>query len=62
MKIIQNYVGAAHKIRFIALSATIPNAEDITEWLDQCSTNPAKCFKYAKATNYLGRSDIISLA
>lgn len=47
MKIVQSYVGTARKIRFIALSATIPNAEDITEWLDQCSINPAKCFKYA---------------
>lgn len=45
MKIIQSYLGTAQKIRFIAVSATIPNAEDIAEWLDQCSTSPVKCFK-----------------
>lgn len=48
MKIIANYIGSSHSgLRFIALSATIPNAEDIAEWFDQCSTNPAKCFRCA---------------
>lgn len=46
MKLIQSYMGSTYSIRFIALSATIPNAEDITEWLDRSSTTPAKCFKY----------------
>lgn len=38
MKIIQEYHGVQQKIRFLAVSATIPNVEDVAEWIDASLT------------------------
>lgn len=48
MKTIQNSLTKEElpqTIRFIAMSATIPNIEDIAEWIGS-SQQPAKFFRY----------------
>ncbi|XP_070204883.1 probable ATP-dependent DNA helicase HFM1 isoform X2 [Littorina saxatilis] len=46
MKMVQTLSAgtAAHPIRFVAVSATLPNTEDIAEWLS-LPTNPASVYK-----------------
>lgn len=45
MKTIETSIDSSHKIRFIAVSATIPNIEDIEEWIGK--SNNTKSFKFS---------------
>lgn len=48
MKIIQEFVGGSRRIRFLAVSATIPNVEDIAQWLNGGPTEIVKYFKWVR--------------